>query len=105
LRRPVLLKGALSRQAEHDIVVRAAEGGRSGDRLRLVRREPAPSGSNILLAWRAAGYPEKLGEIDRPAKLIHLGCGARIILLDAGPERLTGLIQQNHRRHHAAHAD
>ena len=70
LQRPVLLDGALAREAPVDIVVRAEHGGDAREDFGLVPLDPSKLGGDELLIDAIAGLGEKGLLVDLGAKLV-----------------------------------
>ena len=105
LQRPVLLDGALVREAPVDIVVRAEHGGDAREDFGLVPLDPSKLGGDELLIDAIAGLGEKGLLVDLGAKLVDFRAAARVALLDAGPQQAPGLVEEDDGGQHAGHAD
>ena len=105
LERPVLLDGALAREAPVDIVVGAEHRADAREDIGLMPLDPSQLRRDELLIDSVAGLGEKGLLVDLGAKLVDFRAAARIALLDAGPEQATGIVEEDDRRQHAGHAD
>ena len=105
LERPVLLDGALAREAPVDIVVGAEHGGDAREDFGLVPLDPSQLRGDELLIDPVAGLGEKGLLVDLGAKLLDFRAAARVALLDAGPQQAPGGIEQDDGGQHAGHAD
>ncbi len=102
---PVQLKARLTGQSQPRIIIRPKHGADAPPHLRLVALHPAHARSDVLRGGDGAGARQHGLLIQRRAQLLHLGMGARIVLLDAGAQRTPRLVEQDDGRHHAAQAD